>query len=216
TLRDLADQCRRCGDPPCRGACPAGVDIPSFLDAVAEGDFHSAYKVVRESLLLPGACGAVCPSDVTCGSECIRQVLGQSTVAVGEIHRYVGDIAVRQGWAALEVPSECTGRRVAVIGAGPAGLACTSELLLRGHKVSVFDRAACAGGKLASVIPAARIARGDLQAEIEATFGSVSPDRLTWRAGAPLGPGPRFSSWWRWCWCPRCCCWLRPRWQPNC
>ncbi|MHC4717847.1 MAG: oxidoreductase, partial [Planctomycetota bacterium] len=133
SLRLLADQCRRCADPPCRDACPAGVDIPDFLDALAEGDFRGAYAAGRRALVLPGACGAVCPDEVTCGSGCIRQVLGQSAIPVGRLHQHVAEMALDEGWAALEVPAEPTGRSVAVIGAGPAGLACAAALLARGH-----------------------------------------------------------------------------------
>jgi len=190
TLRALADECRRCADPPCRDACPAGVDVPAFLDAVAAGDFRAAYGVVREAILLPAACGAVCPAEVHCQSLCIRAILGEGPVPVNEIHRYIGEHAVREGWAALAVPSESTGRRVAVVGAGPAGLACAAELLARGHAVDVFERAAAPGGKLVSVIPAARSGGADAVArEIDAVFGDVPPDRLAWRFGAGLGPG---------------------------
>ena len=189
TLRALADECRRCVDAPCREVCPAGVDIPAFLDAVAGGDFRGAYDIMRESLLLVGACGAVCPSEVTCQSGCMRHVLGQSPVPTGEIHQHVADLAVKEGWAALQVPATGSGKQVAVIGAGPAGLACAAELLGRGHQVTIFDSANRPGGKLASVIPASRIAREQLREEIDAIFGPVAPDRLTWRLGTAMGPG---------------------------
>jgi len=189
TLRRLADRCRRCADPPCRLACPAGVDIPTFLDATAAGDFRAAYDVLRRALLLPGACGAVCPSEVTCSAACVRGVLGESPVPVAGLHREVAARAVAEGWAGLSVPRACSGRRVAVVGAGPAGLACAAELVCRGHRVEVFDRAAEAGGKLASVIPRRRLRPEALRAEIEAVFGGVPADRLAWRLGAPLGPG---------------------------
>ena len=188
TLRALADECRRCVDPPCREACPAGVDIPAFLDAVAGDDFRGAYRVVRESVLLAGACGAVCPSEVTCREGCVRGVLGEPPVPVGDIHRHVAGLAVEHGWAALELPARCSGRKVAVVGAGPAGLACAAGLLEAGHRVALFDRAAEPGGKLASVIPTWRLPRAELRAEIDAIFGRVGPGRLTWRLGEALGP----------------------------
>lgn len=188
TLRALADECRRCVEPPCREACPAGVDVPAFLEAVAGDDFRGAYRTVRESILLAGACGAVCPSEVTCRDGCVRAVLGQSPVPVGEIHRHVAALAVERGWAALELPDACSGHQVAVIGAGPAGLACAAPLLEAGHRVAVFDRASEPGGKLASVIPTWRLPRAELRAEIDAIFGRVDPDRLTWRLGEALGP----------------------------
>ena len=188
TLRRLAGDCRGCVDPPCREACPAGVDVPAFLDAVAADDFRRAYGVLRESLLLAGACGSVCPTEATCQSGCVRQILGESPVPVNEIHQHVAALAVEAGWAALKVPAESTGRKAAVIGAGPAGLACAAELLEAGHEVTIFDRAAAAGGKLASVIPTSRMARNLLQREIDAVFGAVASPPLTWRMGAALGP----------------------------
>jgi NADPH-dependent glutamate synthase beta subunit-like oxidoreductase/2,4-dienoyl-CoA reductase-like NADH-dependent reductase (Old Yellow Enzyme family) len=188
TLRRLADQCRRCADPPCRQACPVGLDVPGFLDALAAGDFRRAYRVLREAMLLPGACGAVCPEAATCASACVRRILGESSVPVGHLHRELAQRAVRAGWAALELPRQVTGRRVAVIGAGPAGLAAAGELLQAGHQVTVFDRAGEAGGKLLSVIPAARLDRSAVRREIEAVFGAVPGERLSWRLNAPLGP----------------------------
>ena len=189
TLRSLADACRRCADPPCRDACPAGVDVPAFLDAVAADDFRAAYRVVREAILLPAACGAVCPAEVNCQGPCIRALVGAGPVPVNEIHRHVGEMAVRAGWAALPVPGKATGRRAAIVGAGPAGLACAAELLARGHAVEVFERAGVAGGKLVSVIPAARSGGADaVGREIDAVFGAVPPDRLAWRFDTGLGP----------------------------
>ena len=188
TLRELAEKCRRCVDPPCRDACPAGVDIPGFLDAVAAGDEQDAYRILRESILLPGLCGAVCPSEMTCQSACVRRLLADSTVPVGEIHQYVSEHALEAGWAALKAPERPSGRKVAVVGAGPAGLACAAELLERGHNVVVFERAGLAGGKLASVIPLTRLARRQTEKEISAVFAGVEPQRLVWRFSSSLGP----------------------------
>ncbi len=188
TLRRLSDRCRRCPDAPCAASCPAGVDIPTFLDAVAAGDERGAYQILRRSLLLAGACGAVCPSDVGCGGSCLRNILGETVVPVGQIHRDVTDHAIAAGWAGLDMPAERSGKRAAVVGAGPAGLAAAAALLEAGHDVAVFDRAAEAGGKLASVIPTKRLSRAALRREIDAVFGAVPADRLSWRLGEALGP----------------------------
>jgi len=188
TLRELADQCRRCADPPCRDACPAGVDVPAFLDALAGGDERRAYRILRQALLLPAACGAVCPAEVQCQGACLQAILADAPVPIAEIHRHVGERAFRAGWAGLTVPDECSGRRVAVVGAGPAGLACAAEAVQRGHQVVVFERAGTVGGKLTSVIPASRLAGGLAEEEIAAVFNGVDPARLSWRLNTPLGP----------------------------
>ena len=188
TLMELAGQCRQCADPPCRDACPAGLDIPAFLMAVSEGNDRKAYGLLRDALLLPGVCGAVCPSEVTCRSACVRGILTESSVPVGEIHQHIAERALQAGWAALPVPEEPAGHRAAVVGAGPAGLACAAELVQRGHAVVVFDRAGQAGGKLTSVIPATRLTREQARREISAVFAGVDPQRLAWRFNTPLGP----------------------------
>jgi NADPH-dependent glutamate synthase beta subunit-like oxidoreductase/2,4-dienoyl-CoA reductase-like NADH-dependent reductase (Old Yellow Enzyme family) len=189
TLRRAADRCRRCVQPDCREVCPAGVDIPRFLDALAADDFPTAYAVLRESLLLPAACGAVCPSEVTCQSGCVHHTLGRSPVPVGELHRWVGEFAIDKGWAKLDLPAEASGGPVAVVGAGPAGLACAARLLELGHPVTVIDRAERPGGKLLSAIPAARLGRDLLEREIDAVFAGIAPERLNWRMGEDFGGG---------------------------
>ncbi len=186
-LRERAAQCRRCPDAMCVAGCPAGVDIPGFLGALADGQEEKAYRILRAGNVLPAICGAVCPVEVQCQAACIRNYIADGPVPIGEIQRYLSERAVEAGWAALAVPEDCSGRRVAVIGAGPAGLSAAAELLRRGHCVTVFEAAGQVGGKLGSVIPAARLAAERARAEIHAVFGSVPPDRLAWRLDTPLG-----------------------------
>ena len=187
TLQALASQCRRCVDAMCVAGCPAGVDVPGFLGALADGQEEQAYRILHRDNVLPEICGAVCPVEVQCEAGCIQNHIGEGALPIGEIQRVLSQRAIEAGWAALTVPDRPSGRSVAVVGAGPAGLAAAAELLQRGHRVTAFDRAARAGGKLGSVIPASRLAPERVEAEIEAVFGSVPPDRLTWRFQTPLG-----------------------------
>ncbi|MFP3937981.1 MAG: FAD-dependent oxidoreductase [Phycisphaerae bacterium] len=186
-LRELAERCRRCVDPMCATRCPAGVDIPAFLGALADGDEREAYEILRDRNPLPGICGAVCPVEVQCESACICNFIDDGPVPIGEIQRNLSRKAVQNGWAKLEVPPATTGRRVAIIGAGPAGLSAAIELLRLGHAVTIFDAAGEPGGKLAGVIPHSRLGMEESRAEIEAIFASVGQDRIEWRLGRRLG-----------------------------
>ncbi len=185
-LRELAGRCRRCVDPMCSTKCPAGVDIPAFLGALADGDEREAYEILREANPLPGICGAVCPVEVQCESACIRELIDEGAVPIGEVQRNLSTLAVQRGWAKLDVPPVTTGRRVAIIGAGPAGLSAAVELLRLGHAVTIFDAAGEPGGKLTGVIPPNRLGSDQARTEIEAIFASVPEDRIEWRYGRPL------------------------------
>ncbi|MGB2819708.1 MAG: NAD(P)-binding protein, partial [Phycisphaerae bacterium] len=138
-LQRRAAECRRCPDAMCVAGCPAGVDVPGFLGALADGEEEKAYRILRAGNILPEICGAVCPVEVQCQAACIRNYIADGPVPIGEIQRYLSERAVEAGWAALAVPEHPTGRRVAVIGAGPAGLSAAAELLRRGHSVAVLD-----------------------------------------------------------------------------
>jgi len=188
-LGEMASRCRRCTDPMCMTQCPAGVDIPGFLSALADGDPRRAYQTLRESNCLPGICGAVCPVEVQCQSACIQGHIGDGPVAIGEIQRILSARATKAGWAAIDVPAEPSGRSVAIVGAGPAGLAAAEGLLAKGHRVVLFDRATRRGGNVGGVIPPSRLPAAEADAEIAALFDGVGPDRLEWRLGRPLGPG---------------------------
>jgi len=187
TLRQRAAQCRRCPDAMCVANCPAGVDVPGFLGALADGDEREAYRILREGNVLPEICGAVCPVEVQCQAGCIQQYLSDGPVPIGEIQRYLSRRAVEAGWAKIDVPAESSGHRVAVVGAGPAGLSAAAELLRLGHRVTVFESRSRIGGKMDGVIPAERIAAERAQAEMRALFESVPDDRLAWRLGEGLG-----------------------------
>ena len=164
-----ASRCRDCFDPQCKDGCPAGVDIPGFVRALADGDIQRSYEILRERNALPELCALVCPVEVQCQGHCVESVFSQNPVPIGDLQAYVSRVAREKGWASLpEAPP--TGKRIAVIGAGPAGLACAAVLLKKGHVVDVFDPEE-AGGVAASSIPEGRLAEDRFQAEFEAIFG---------------------------------------------
>ena len=186
-MQEMAGQCRQCSDAMCVTRCPAGVDIPGFLGALASGQERRAYEILTDANVLPETCGYVCPVEVQCQSACICNCLSGEPVQIANIQRNLSRRAAEQGWAALKVPAESTGRSVAILGAGPAGLAAAATLLRKGHRVVIFDRALKPGGKLTSVIPSERIDPQRVEAEISAIFGAVPADRLQWRLGVGIG-----------------------------
>jgi NADPH-dependent glutamate synthase beta subunit-like oxidoreductase/2,4-dienoyl-CoA reductase-like NADH-dependent reductase (Old Yellow Enzyme family) len=193
TLEELASRCRGCADASCAAACPAHVDVPGFLGALAEGHEREAYRILSRNNVLPGICGAVCPVEVQCQSACIQNCLSGSPVPIARIQKNLSLLAIANGWAAVEVPAVATGKRVAVVGAGPGGLAAAAGLLRAGHAVTVIDRAPQAGGKLMGTIPPTRLRPEDAEAEIRAIFASVGRAYLP-DAKPPTVPESRAST----------------------
>jgi formate dehydrogenase major subunit len=155
-LSDHAGECVA----PCAAQCPAGLDIPGFVHGIATGDNGRAMEVIAERLALPGSLGRICPR--LCERQCRRSDLDQG-LAIGALHRYVADLA---HYAAPRAPS--TGKRVAMVGAGPAGLAAAYYLARNGHHCTLFDAHALPGGMLRYGIPANRLPKDALDAEIDA------------------------------------------------
>ncbi len=184
-LLRLAEPCRQCQDSTCQQACPAGIDIPEFIRLFSEGDERGAYDVIRAANLFPEVCAWLCPVEQQCQGNCLEHFLGDASLPIADIQRYLAVQANRNGWSKLQVPERKTGKSVAVIGAGPAGLACAAMLLEAGHAVTIYDRAADTGGMIESVIPADRVS-DSLKSEIDAIFKDVPADRLTWQNGVEL------------------------------
>ncbi len=181
-----ASRCRDCFDPRCKDGCPAGVDIPGFVRALADGEVKRSYEILRERNALPELCGRVCPVEVQCQGHCIENAFSQSPVPVGDLQVYVSRVAREQGWASLPADVSPTGKRVAVIGAGPAGLACAAELVRRGHSVEMFDARENPGGLPASAIPESRLPADALVEEVEAIFAGARGDRVEFHGGEAL------------------------------
>lgn len=159
-----AGRCLQCKHKPCMGGCPVQVDIPAFIAEVAKGDFAAAYDVISRTSSLPAVCGRVCPQETQCESRCVRGKNGEP-VAIGRLERFVADWHNAQTETVVGEPIR-NGHRVAVIGSGPAGLACAGDLLRRGYDVTMFEALHLAGGVLVYGIPEFRLPKAIVQQEI--------------------------------------------------
>ena len=160
-----ARRCLSCKTKPCVSGCPVGIRIPDFISRVAEGDFEGAYEIIYESSSLPSVCGRVCPQESQCEQKCVRAIKGES-VAIGRLERFVADYH-RDHTSAVPLTKPSTGHRVAVIGAGPAGLTCAGELAKAGHSVTLFEALHKGGGVLTYGIPEFRLPKAIVESEIE-------------------------------------------------
>ena len=165
--RDEADRCLQCKKRPCTEGCPVNVDIPEFIAAVKEGRFEEAVRILKRKNSLPGICGRVCPQEVQCESRCTLGKKG-TPVAIGRLERFCADwaLANRDRVESVE-KAPPTGKRVAVVGSGPAGLTAASDLALLGHHVTIFEALHAAGGVLVYGIPEFRLPKHIVQAEVE-------------------------------------------------
>ena len=160
-----AQRCLHCPTKPCISGCPVAVNIPDFIEEVKNGEFEKAYQIIRQTSSLPAVCGRVCPQETQCESKCVRGVKGEA-VAIGRLERFVAD------WHREHVKDEAVkpasnGHKVAVVGAGPAGLTCAGDLAKKGYQVSVFEALHVAGGVLMYGIPEFRLPKAIVQNEID-------------------------------------------------
>ncbi len=161
-----ANRCLQCKHKPCTGGCPVRVDIPAFIRLVAEGDFEGAYRVIARSSSLPAVCGRVCPQENQCEKLCVRGIKGEP-VAIGRLERFVADWH-NSHTTPQEVEKPITnGHRVAVVGSGPAGLACAGDLVKLGYEVTLYEALHLAGGVLVYGIPEFRLPKAIVQREID-------------------------------------------------
>lgn len=159
-----AERCLQCKNPKCVQGCPVNISIPEFIQKIKDDDFIGAAAVIKRSSSLPAVCGRVCPQESQCEAKCIVGIKSEP-VAIGRLERFVADYEISQGCNVPELP-EPTGKKVAVIGAGPAGLACAGDLAKAGHKVTVFEALHVAGGVLMYGIPEFRLPKEIVQMEI--------------------------------------------------
>lgn len=160
-----ARRCLNCKNKPCKTKCPVGIDIPAFISKVAEGDFEGAYTELTKYTSLPAVCGRVCPQEVQCESVCVRGIKGES-VGIGRLERFVADWHRANG-KNQPLKVESNGKKVAVIGSGPAGLTAAGDLAKLGYSVTVFEALHLAGGVLVYGIPEFRLPKDIVRAEIE-------------------------------------------------
>lgn len=144
--RTESERCLYCFDAPCIMACPTGIDIPAFIKKIATGNLGGAGRVILQANPLGASCARVCPTSALCEGACVMLDRDQKPIKIGRLQRYATDHVYDHGLKVLRAPDQKSGRRVAVIGAGPAGLACAAELAQLGHAVVVFEKQPQAGG----------------------------------------------------------------------
>jgi glutamate synthase (NADPH/NADH) small chain len=163
--REEANRCLQCPKPQCIQGCPVEIEIPAFIKLLREGKFEEAIAKIKEKNSLPAICGRVCPQEEQCQKFCVVGKVGEP-VSIGRLERYLADWERAKG---IKVPEKApsTGRKVAVIGAGPAGLTVAADLAKLGHKVVIFEALHLPGGVLVYGIPEFRLPKSIVQAEVD-------------------------------------------------
>lgn len=160
-------RCLQCPKPKCVEGCPVGVKIRDFIKLVSEGDYLGAAAKIKEDNALPAVCGRVCPQEEQCEVKCVLAAKGES-VAIGRLERFVADFEREHVGIRTPEVQPPTGKKVAIVGSGPAGLSCAGDLIQLGHKVTVFEALHELGGVLIYGIPEFRLPKAIVKAEVEA------------------------------------------------
>jgi glutamate synthase (NADPH/NADH) small chain len=165
-----AKRCLQCKNKPCVAGCPVAIDIPGFIAAVADGDFQKAATILKRNTLLPAVCGRVCPQETQCQEPC---TIGKSlkdidkSVAIGRLERFIADWERENGMIAVPEIKASTGKKVAVVGSGPASLVVAADVRREGHSVSIFEAFHKPGGVMLYGIPEFRLPKSIVQKEID-------------------------------------------------
>jgi glutamate synthase (NADPH/NADH) small chain len=160
-----ANRCIQCPRRPCVEGCPVSIDIPGFINAISESNMPDAVRILKDKNSLPGVCGRVCPQETQCEEVCTL-AKRDAPIAIGRLERYVADWERQQGAIAADIPPS-SGRKVAVVGSGPAGLTCAADLAKAGYTVTIFEALHEAGGVLIYGIPEFRMPNGIVQGEVD-------------------------------------------------
>ncbi len=160
-----ADRCLQCRKPKCVPGCPVEIDIPGFIAALSRRDLEGSYRILKDANTLPAVCGRVCPQETQCEANCIVGAKLEP-VAIGRLERFVADVAVGRGWDVAPSPSPAA-KKVAIIGSGPAGLACAGDLAKAGVQVTIYEALHVAGGVLKYGIPEFRLPNDTIDIELE-------------------------------------------------
>jgi glutamate synthase (NADPH/NADH) small chain len=178
-----ADRCYFCYDAPCVTACPTSIDVPMFIREIATGVPEAAARTILSQNILGGMCARVCPTETLCEEACVREAAEGRPVEIGRLQRYATDTLMAQGPQPFARAAP-TAKRIAVVGAGPAGLACAHRLAMLGHEVTLFDGRAKPGGLNEFGIAAYKAVDGFAQAEVEWLLGIGG---IALRSGEHLG-----------------------------
>jgi glutamate synthase (NADPH) small chain len=160
-----AQRCIQCKNRPCVKGCPVEIDIPDFIKELAKADIDKAVEVLKSKTSLPAVCGRVCPYESQCESQCTLLKLGEP-VAIGRLERFLADYEQKKGIKTPE-KAKSTGKKIAVVGAGPAGLTCAGDLAKMGHDVTIYEALHAPGGVLMYGIPEFRLPKSIVHAEVD-------------------------------------------------
>jgi glutamate synthase (NADPH) small chain len=161
-----ANRCIQCKSKPCIEGCPVEIDIPGFINLVSNSDFLGAARKIKLTNALPAICGRVCPQETQCEERCVRRKKGES-VAIGRLERFAADFERSQGSVSIPEIEPSTGKKIAIVGSGPAGLAVAGNLVKLGHDVTIFEALHIPGGVLVYGIPEFRLPKAIVAAEID-------------------------------------------------
>ncbi len=186
SLKAEARRCHDCRSATCTAGCPAHIDVPGFIKAYAEDNIEKAFHIIRRSNVLPEMCSHLCPTWLMCEGACIESALSQNPIRIKDLQYAVCWMARDRGLTALKIPAKSTGKSVAIVGAGPAGVSCAVKLLEAGHSAVIFERENSTGGTPQQIIRAGRIS--GVREEVDAVLRpSIQAGRLVIRYGCELG-----------------------------